>query len=206
MQLTKAKIIVDQPKLHIDVLFNPNEYSLSASNKYALPTIPGLSSPITQFISGDSTTLTMDLFFDTYELGSDVRTFTLQIVNLLNIDKDLHAPPKCRFVWGSMDFSGVLEKVTQKYTMFLGDGTPVRATLNVTFREVKSITEQLQQIPRQSADRTKLRQLKQGEQLWIMASEEYETPAMWREIAKANGIDNPRWLTSGMQLVVPRLE
>lgn len=208
MALKKASIIVSRgPKTeNISVLFNPTEYSLDASNKYSWQTIPGLDAPIAQFVSGESTTLSMELFFDTFEAGSDVREHTAKISGLLSVDKDLHAPPLCKFVWGSFQFKGILEKVTQKFTMFLNSGVPVRATLNVTFRSVMSMKEQFQHIPRQSADRTKQKTLKEGEQLWALASEEYEDPGLWREIAKANEIDNPRYLERGRQLRVPRLD
>jgi nucleoid-associated protein YgaU len=83
---------------------------------------------------------------------------------------------------------------------------PVRATLSVTFRLCQSITEQSKKSPLQSSDRTKQRMLKQGDQLWMIAGEEYENPGLWRDIARANGIDNPRILESGRKLIVPPLE
>ncbi|TBL80773.1 CIS tube protein [Paenibacillus thalictri] len=203
----KATIIVERGNETewLDVLFNPNEYSLDSSNQYSWHTIPGLSQPIAQFVSGEATTLTMDLFFDTYELRTDVRKHTSKIVGLLDVDKDLHAPPLCKFTWGSLQFKGVVEKATQKYTMFLSSGIPVRATVNVTFRAVQSIKEQFQRIPRQSADRTKQRTIKQGDQLWRIAAEEYEDPGLWREIARANGIHNPKQLVPGTVIKIPRL-
>ncbi|WP_135550819.1 CIS tube protein [Paenibacillus cymbidii] len=208
MALKKAMIIVDKGNSteNIEVLFNPSEYTLDTSNKYAWHTIPGLSMPIGQFVSGETTQLTMDIFFDTFEKGTDVRAYTRKISGLLDVEKDLHAPPICRFVWGSMDFKGVVEKVSQKFTMFLDSGIPVRATLKVTFRSWQTKKEQLQLIPRQSADRTKQKTVRQGDQLWMIAAEEYEDPGMWREIAKANGIDNPRLMQAGRKLTVPRLE
>ncbi|TDF97128.1 LysM peptidoglycan-binding domain-containing protein [Paenibacillus piri] len=208
MALKKAMIIVDKgsSKETVEVLFNPNEYSLDTSNSYSWDNVPGLSMPIGQFVSGGTTSLSMDIFFDTYEKGTDVREYTRKISGLLDVDKDLHAPPICRFVWGSLDFKGVVQKVNQRFTMFLDSGIPVRATLKVTFLSWYSKTEQLQQIPRQSADRTKQKLLKQGEQLWMIASHEYEDPGLWREIADANGIDNPLKLQSGRRITVPRLE
>lgn len=207
MALKKAMILVNRGSNteRIDVLFNPNEYALESSNQYSWQKIPGLSQPIAQFISGEATTLSMDLFFDTYESGTDVRKHTMQIVGLLDVDKDLHAPPPCKFVWGTLQFKGIVEKVTQKYTMFQDSGLPVRATLNVTFKAVQSITEQFKHIPRQSADRTKQRMVKQGDQLWHIAAEEYEDPSMWREIARANQIDNPKRLEPGTVIKIPRL-
>ncbi|NEO96437.1 MAG: LysM peptidoglycan-binding domain-containing protein, partial [Moorea sp. SIO3G5] len=35
--------------------------------------------------------------------------------------------------------------------------------------------------------------------------EEYNDPSVWREIAKANGINNPRHLTPGQVLTIPVL-
>jgi len=207
MALKKAMIIVDKGTSSetIEVLFNPNEYAMESSNNFAWKTVPGLSMPLGQFISGDTTTLSMDFFFDTYELGTDVREYTQKIAGLLDVEKDLHAPPICRFVWGSVDFKGVVEKVSQKFTMFLDSGIPVRATLKVSFRSWLSKKEQLQLIPRQSADRTKQKQLQQGEQLWMVAAQEYDDPGLWRELSKANQIDNPRKLQPGQKITVPRL-
>ncbi|SDW55147.1 LysM peptidoglycan-binding domain-containing protein [Paenibacillus sp. CF384] len=208
MALKKAKIIVTKGtgQEQLEVLFNPAEYSLESANNFAWQTIPGLQTPIAQFISGEATTLSMDLFFDTYEKATDVRLLTAKVSRLLDVDKDLHAPPSCRFVWGSLDFKGVVERVSQKFTMFLDSGLPVRATLNVTFRALQSMKEQYQNIPRQSADRTKQKTLKQGDQLWMIAAEEYEDPGEWRAIAEANGIDNPRQLRTGRKIIVPRLD
>ncbi|WP_211093670.1 CIS tube protein [Cohnella fermenti] len=207
MALKKAMILVHRGPVtdRVDVLFNPSEYSLDSANQYSWKTIPGLSMPIPHFVSGEASTLTMDLFFDSYEAQTDVRKHTMKIVGLLDVDKDLHAPPLCKFVWGSLQFKGIVEKVVQKYTMFLDSGLPVRATLTVTFREVQSVKEQYKNIPRQSADRTKQRTIKQGDQLWQIAAEEYEDPGLWREIARANGISNPKKLEPGSVIKIPRL-
>jgi len=209
MGLEKAIINVEKGDGSIEtvkVLFNPNHYSLESSNAYAVKRIPGLSSPIAQFISGEASTLSMDLFFDTSEAREDVRNHTTKISGLLSVDKDLHAPPLCTFIWGSLNFRGYLLKVNQKFTMFLDSGIPVRATLSVTFREYQTMTEQFQEIPRQSSDRTKQRVLKQNEQLCTIAAQVYDDPGMWREIARANNIDNPLDLEAGMPLVIPPLE
>lgn len=208
MALKKAIILIDRGHTEemVEVLFNPNEYALQSGNRYSWQMIPGLSSPIAQFISGEATTLSMDLFFDSYEQGIDVRQYTSKITGLLDVDKDLHTPPVCRFVWGSLDFKGLVEKVSQRFTMFLDTGIPVRATLKVSFKAYQSMKEQFQHIPRQSADRTKQKTVKQGDQLWMMANEEYEDPGLWREIAQANQIDNPRFLEPGRKLIIPRLE
>jgi hypothetical protein len=211
MALVKAKIFVDRTgkskfEEEIPVLFNPSEYSITSSNSYKWAKVTGLSMPIAQFNSGETESLTMELFFDTYEARTDVRVYTSQISGLLDIVPALHAPPVCQFAWDKLKFQCILESVTQKFTMFLDTGTPVRAKLNVTFKSWKSKSEQLKLIPKESADRTKQKMLKQGDQLWMLAADEYENPNLWRDIANANGIDNPRILQSGKKIVVPRLE
>ena len=45
-------------------------------------------------------------------------------------------PPLCRFVWGSMgEFKGVVESVGVKYTLFMPDGSPVRATVQLKMKQ-----------------------------------------------------------------------
>jgi hypothetical protein len=149
----------------------------------------------------------MDLFFDcSEEEDGDVRIHTKKIVEIMEVNSELHAPPLCTFVWGSLQFRGILERVSQRFTMFSENGCPVRAILNVTFRSWQSMKEQYVNVPRHSADRTKQRTVKQGEQLYMIAQEEYEDPALWREIAEANNIDNPLVLEVGKTLIIPRLE
>ena len=195
----------------IPVLFNPGEYSMDKSNEFANINIPGLESPLLQFVRGGLETLTMDLFFDTYtdekpeKEKRDVRDYTDRIVDLLKIDSDLHAPPVLKFVWGSLDFTCVLSKVNKKFTMFRPDGKPVRATLSVTFNEFKT-EKSTKEKPLQSRDRTKHRILKDGDSLWLIAAEEYGDPAMWRDIAIVNKIDNPRILETGRGIAIPPVE
>ena len=64
----KAKIInLDDPReMPIDCLFNPNEYTFAKRNKWNKQEIIGKNVPQLQFGGGDSMTLKMQLFFDTY--------------------------------------------------------------------------------------------------------------------------------------------
>lgn len=198
--------------VEIEAMYNPKEFTIETSNQYQRTAIPGLSTPITQFISGQTQTLSFELFFDTYEKGQDVRNYTKQVIDLVKIDKKLHAPPVCQFIWGGpmhgdmKDFKGVIDKVTQKFTMFLDTGIPVRATLNVSVSEYKTIQQQLKELDLESADHTKSRTFKQGDSLWFLAFNEYHDSAHWRLIAQANGIDNPRLIEPGTELVLLPME
>ncbi|UVI27383.1 CIS tube protein [Paenibacillus spongiae] len=188
----------------VKVLFNPTEYSIEKGNQYQSVALPGKSVPALQFVSGNAQTLTMDLFFDTYEQGEDVRIYTGQVTELLNIDRDLHAPPVCMFIWGKLVIKGVIEKVSQKFTMFLSSGIPVRATLNVSIKEYKTIQEQMAEDP--SSNPAKQVTVNAGTSLSAIAAQQYGDPGKWREIAKANNISNPRQVPPGKQITVPPLE
>ena len=189
----------------IPVLFNPEQYDLSKQIKYGSTEIAGLTTPVTQFASGDAETLSMELFFDTSEERTDVRAATELLDQLVTVDGEQHAPPRCRFVWGSLVFTAVVERLEKSFTKFLPTGQPVRARVNVTFREYKTAKQQRDANPFFSSDTTSIRTVTGEETLWLIADEEYGDPGLWRRIAEANDIDNPRDLRPGQRLVVPEL-
>jgi hypothetical protein len=190
----------------IKVSFNPAEYSLQKGNQFSSTPLPGLSNPVVSFVNGDADVLTMDLFFDTYtdQGSSDVRAETERIAALLDIHPKLHAPPPVCFVWGGLRFKAVIERLSQRFTMFREDGVPVRATLNVTFKEYKTIQDQLNP-PMQSADWSKRVTIVELDRLCLIAAVEYEDPTVWRVIADANEIENPRLLQPGVEIRLPPL-
>jgi nucleoid-associated protein YgaU len=93
--------------------------------------------------------------------------------------------------------------VSGKFTLFLSDGTPVRATLNVTFKEFIEVKVLVQQNPTQSADHRKTRTVKAGDRIDTIAAEEYGDPARWRLVAEANGLNDPTALRPGDVLNLP---
>ena len=208
-ELKKALIHVldasGNKKSEVTVKFYPSEYTLEKSNEFASINIPGLESPLLQFTSGGLGTLSMDLFFDSYEEDRDVREYTDMVTDLLKIDPELHAPPVLRFIWGNLNFTCVLTKASKKFTMFRQDGIPVRATLNVSFSQFITETD-LKAIPLHSPDKTRSYTVKQGDSLWRIAAKMYGDPAFWRPIAEENQIENPRILEAGTIIAIPSLE
>ena len=136
----------------IEVLFNPNEYNLNKDNNFAQAAVPGLSTPLLQFVHGNLRTLEMELMFDSLEehkhssrtvnsARSDVRKLTQKVVDLMAINPETHAPPVVLFNWGGLSFTGVLSRVNQRFTMFMDTGIPIRARLQVTFQEWKTAAQ-----------------------------------------------------------------
>jgi hypothetical protein len=192
----------------IPVLFNPSEYSLEISNNFQEAALPGLSNPILQFVNGQAQSLSMELLFDTWTdgHGADVSLITERFAQMLAIDAELHAPPPVEFLWGSRRFKAVVESLTQNFTMFHSHGWPVRATLRVTFKQYRPLSEQLENPKRTSADKTKRRVLTADDSLWALAAREYEDPSRWRLIARHNRIENPRSVSPGTAVLLPPLD
>jgi nucleoid-associated protein YgaU len=186
----------------VSVLFNPSEYTLEKENEFASIGIPGLESPLLQFIRGGQETLSMELFFDSYEQRRDVRDNTDQISSLLKIDSNIKAPPVVKFIWGKLSFTSVLKRATRKFTMFLPDGTPVRATMNVTFQKYQT-DEALEEIDSGSTDKTRIYTVNEGDSLWSLSARFYGSPGMWRKIADKNKFEDPLKMKSGTQIVIP---
>jgi nucleoid-associated protein YgaU len=214
--LEKAIITNTNSGERVPVLFNPEEYSVNKDINYAQTGVPGLSAPILQFVNGNMQTLELELFLDTYEAhqngsapqnraGEDVRKLTRKITDLMNIDAATHAPPVLLFTWASLSFTCVLARAAQRFILFLPDGTPVRARLQVTFNEFRNVDLEAKEIKRETADYSKVHTVSEGETLSLVAWRTYGNPASWRPIALRNAVENPRSLRVGQRLVIPRL-
>jgi hypothetical protein len=223
VELKHAKIeVLDkdarQPKGNLkrffDVQFNPTEYTRAKSAQIAEIGVYGIDSPILQFVRGQNEKLTMDLFFDTTTIGGlgesavSVTTLTEPFYQLCKIQPKTHAPPRIQFTWSeALSFKAIVESVQQKFNLFNPKGLPLRATLSVTFREYKTLEEQLADLKLESADHTKRRVVERGDTLSRIAAEEYGDPRLWPRIAEANPeLASVRRLRPGQLLIIPPLE
>jgi nucleoid-associated protein YgaU len=103
------------------------------------------------------------------------------------------------------DFQWVLTSLTQRFSLFLANGTPVRANLTCSFQQWRSDEEEAKLLNKQSADVAKTHTVRRGDTLSAIAAEQYEDSTLWRPIAEANRLTNPRRLTPGQVLVIPAL-
>jgi hypothetical protein len=163
----------------------------------------------------------MDLLFDTYETGEDVRAHTALVVGLLDTAPQTLAPPVLLFSMGRLQFQCVLVEAAQRFTMFLRDGTPVRSTLSVKLQEFVRVEMPIENgiffgSPVLSgavnaaasavglgAGTTSIHTVVQGDTLSGLAGVHLGDPGRWREIARANQLADPFDLTVGRPLVIP---
>jgi hypothetical protein len=202
-----SKVPTPEP---IEVQFNPTEYGIDRGASYAELQVPGLRTPLLQFVRGEAATLSLELFLDATarsatNLDQTVEERLAGIREFVTIDPDLHAPPVCRFQWLFIVFNGVVTALKEKYTLFGEDGQILRARVTLTFRSYEAVEVQLREMQLQSPDRTRVRVVREGETLAAIAAEAYGNSRLWREIAEANGIDRPRFVAPGTALRIRAL-
>jgi nucleoid-associated protein YgaU len=221
MALEKLKILVEknggvlvfEQNSAITVLFNPNKLVFNKSVNWKKQDAAQRDVPELQFTNAQPRTLNLDLILDTYDTPDvekeDVRKHAKKLFHLTTVEEhgDKHRPPVCRLSWGSVGvfFQGVLERLEQQFTLFMEDGTPVRATSRCTFKEWRTNYDDLNRQAPESSDIAKIRIVKRGETLSGIAAAEYRDPGLWRPIADENAIDDPLSLVPGTVLLIPTL-
>jgi hypothetical protein len=196
----------DQNQPLIPLCFNPTEYQVSKANMFAEIPIPGLETPLIQYVRGDSQKLSLEALVDTSGTLEDVRVLYVdRLQDLMSINPQEHAPPLVAFVWDQPVLIGVLENLAVTYVLFTPDGIPLRAKLTMSIREYRSAAAQAAQTPQQSPNVEKSFVVRRGDTLASISQALYRSPAYWRQLAAANGITDPRRLQPGQVLTAPRL-
>jgi hypothetical protein len=211
MGLEKLTIHVESGE-KITALFNPNKLVLNRAVLWEEQGAKERDVPELQYKRAQPRTFNLELMFDTYDTPDaekkDVRkVYTDKLLKLTLVNSELHRPPVCKLFWGKFGkiFQGVLEKLDQQFTLFMEDGTPVRATCTCAFKEWRTNQQDQQEQGTTSSDIAKMRVVKTKDTLSSIAAEEYRDPALWRPIADENGIDDPGNLVPGTVLLVPTL-
>ncbi len=208
---------------YIEVCFNPKEYSLEKSVEWDAEKAFS-DAPQPEFKAPKPMTLSVTLQFDTYEERANVRDKWVRKIEKLTMmtgdlpkdgtkaskpDKQKFRPPTILFIWGRFIFKGVVESLSQKYTMFLSDGTPVRAECALKIRNV--LNKEVDQGTSQSfsaAGQGKPYTVQQNDRLDLIAAKELGDAGRWAEIAAMNDIVDPGRITDAngnpvKQLMLP---
>jgi hypothetical protein len=181
----------------IEVCFNPKEYSLEKGLDWAAEKAFS-DAPQPEFKAPKPMTLSVTLQFDTYEERANVRDKWVRRIEKLTqmtgdpkstADRQKFRPPTILFIWGRFTFKGVLESLTQKYTMFLSDGTPVRAECAIKIRNVLDETfgdGEPQSFS--SSGKGKPYDVNDDDRLDLIAAKELGDAGRWAEIAAMNDV------------------
>lgn len=142
-RLVKAKLIPKIPAQGVDTIefmFNPTKLSFNRSVQInaSQGARTGKGLPKVSFQSIDPYKLTIsDILFDTYEEGTSVLWYINKLKKAVEFPDGQEVPPVYLFTWGAQEYLRCfVQQLSYELTMFLPDGTPVRAAANLTLHEV----------------------------------------------------------------------
>lgn len=223
MGITRGKLVaariyeVDQEGaergggISVNCMFNPFEYTVAKSNTYDESPRNNSDTPQGEFFSSGAQTLRLSLVFDTYEIGTDVSLETNKLWKFMMTKTQEAAsqnekiePPQVAFEWGVFKFVSYITNMTQRFTLFKNDGTPVRANVDVTFTQYTDVNDYPGQNPTSGGGPIeRIWRVVAGDRLDTIAAAVYRDANKWRLIAENNGITNPLALRPGTQLRIP---
>jgi hypothetical protein len=138
-------ITVEGKNIDVTAQYNPKEVGIEKAATWAQAKTPTGNAPKIEFSAGTNRSMSLELTFDGYETSTDVHAkYVAPLVSMAMVmdenssSDDQKRPPLVKVKWGTEKFptfTGVVESVSTKYTMFLPDGTPVRATCSVKLKE-----------------------------------------------------------------------
>lgn len=159
--------------------------------------------------TGFTSTLTLDLVFDTTQNGQDVRNTTLVLAHMLQPARD-NSNPKAplgvslvRFCWGSFLFNGNITSMDETLDFFSEQGIPLRATVNLSMNSVALDTNTTNDQTSSTAAQTNtgvgtnaLTLSQTGDSVQNLTGRA-GIGNNWPAVASANNIENPRLLPTG---------
>jgi len=137
-------------KEKVEANFNPKELTIEKSIPWNKHKSSKGDNPVLEFTDAEPKSLAIELLFDTYESRENVYTKHVRVLESFTLimggsgaNADKKRPPMCMFLWGRAfpSFLGVIESLSTKYTMFLTDGTPVRATCTIKMKQAEKLTK-----------------------------------------------------------------
>jgi nucleoid-associated protein YgaU len=217
-KVLKATLSVLEPKPggqtatldRIELPFNPKEWSITHAAEWKSETTKK-SAPPPEFKGPKPASANVEIFLDESDRSNgDISKTVNRLKALVNpepnsVSSNKPSAPHVLFEWGkAITFRGYVDSVAVKYTMFRGQGTPIRGTVTVAMKEFP--VAKGKQNP-SSGGRTghRTHRMVAGDTLASVAYSVYGNPNRWRHLAEANGIDDPLRVREGVVLHVPPL-
>ncbi|HXJ65904.1 MAG TPA: LysM peptidoglycan-binding domain-containing protein [Actinomycetota bacterium] len=199
---------------NIECLFNPAELTIAKQNQWSEVKAPGRNTPKLTFSQGSPGTIAMELTLDTTATGEAVTKYTGALLDLMKIDSQLPdsnsktnsaRPPYVVFHWGDFhSFKAIIQSLSIRFTYFAGNGTPLRAKAQVSFKQYEDEDAYGPQNPTSGTPHPHLvHQVSVGETLDRIAASIYGDPTRWRLLAEANAVVDPFALAPGTTLMIP---
>lgn len=197
--------------------FNPGEYSDGFEFELNSNETPlGADGNEAKFKAIKPRTFTFELFLDgsgvtpASPLTGPAPSSPLSVLAQIELFKatvgfsgNVHRPRFLQLIWGRLFVTCVTESFTINYKLFDPAGLPVRAVLNVTFREHKDAEVSALEKNLASPDIAHAHLVKAGDKLPNIVDEVYRDPGRYIAVARANRLDTVRRLAPGSALNLP---
>lgn len=240
--LAPAKIFeVANPKNSIECMFNPNEYKISKQNAFEEQKLAqSQPTPSAELSKAGVQTLQLKLHFDTYETHNmhdnnqtDVSLQTRKLWEFMNPKGEVKARkahknsgekgrkwdkgkvPQVCFQWGVFSFNSYITSMTQNFTLFLENGVPVRAEIDITFKQYSDVNDYtgtaddvkdaINSLATKIQNTQGQLSVVAGDRLDEIAYSQFGDPSKWREIAEHNNLLDPSKLIPGSKIKIPSL-
>ena len=117
------------------------------------------------------------------------------------------APKRCRFQWGSFQFTGMVSSYNETLDYFSPQGVPLRAALSLTLKEDRFQFDIVELPGGDQAQPATPSFASGGESISAQkaAMNAGHNPKDWRQVAHFNGLENPR-VTPPTGLSIPDLD
>lgn len=116
-----------------------------------------------------------------------------------------HEPPIVSVQWGAFLYWTKLTSMDVKYTMFDGNGKPVRAEVTLKLLYYRTIEEIIAALNKSSPDLTHYVEVLAGDTLPLMCQRVYKDSSLYLQVARVNHLTNFRSLKPGTRLYFPPL-
>ncbi len=120
---------------------NPKQFQVDKTVPWSKQVTNQNDAPALEFTHAEPKNLSVELLFDSYQTGGSVKKLYIdKLEKMTEVVEALGHPPRVLFQWGGFQFYGAVESLSVTYTMFLDDGTPVRATANIKMKEAERLS------------------------------------------------------------------
>lgn len=187
-------------------MLNPESYSQSLSIQYNEEQGQGTPDASIKYEKSPPSTLSFELVFDATGVVDSTRTdLVSEITKFKKIAYDyngnIHSPNYLKLIWGkALLYKCRLITMKINYTLFRPDGSPLRAKVNVDFKEFQNPTEAMED---NSPDMTHLHVVVAGDMLPALTYNVYQKEAHLLKVAEYNKLDTIMYLVPGSKLYFP---
>lgn len=196
-------------------LINPSTISVDYGVNVKAEEEQDVATPNVKYCSSGSSVISFDLILDgTGVLGSNSLDVAADIelfkTNCYYYIGKAHEIPYVRIQWGAfiekhkdLEFIGRLSSFKLNYSLFKGDGSPLRAKISASFMGTmeKVTSHKIQE--KSSPDLTHIITVRAGDSLPMLCQKVYKDAERYHQVAKINKLTNFRKLIPGQQLEFP---